>query len=61
VTKEEYLTREAKIASDFAKGLMTVLEYVQRQHDLAVEYAQSQDWHPRSYGDTELRESSEAS
>ncbi len=55
MTKQDYLTREAKIAADFAKGLMTVLEYVQRQHDLAVEYAESQNWHPRSYGDAELR------
>lgn len=55
MTKQDYLEREAKIAADFAKGLMTVLEYVQRQHDLAVEYAEAQDWHPRSYGDRELR------
>jgi hypothetical protein len=54
VTKDDYLKTEAKIAAEFAKGLMTVLEYVQRQHDLAVQYAESQQWHPRSYGDREL-------
>jgi hypothetical protein len=55
MTKEEYREREAKIADEFSRGLMTVLEYVQRQHDLAVEYGNSQGWHPRSYGDHELR------